>query len=266
MNLLLQQYNLPGLALSAWQGNPLSVLLAFVLGAVVGELTWRWSSDFPLTMLKGWHVEALSLLGLSAEQYPLEKLEAYSQWFPTSRPSARFNKFRVFMWGLCGALMAITAARFCLAHFGWVSWCWVILTLVLAGVDVKSKLLPDVLVYILLWSGLLFNTLPVSTVGLGSAVWGAFAAYAGLWLFYHLFKLLTGKEGMGFGDFKLLAAFGAWFGANAILPILVLSCVVGSVVGIIGLATKVLTRDNPIPFGPYLAGAGWVWMIVAWTP
>ena len=96
------------------------------------------------------------------------------------------------------------------------------------------------------------------TVPLPSALWGALAGYLALWGVYWLFKLTTGKEGMGYGDFKLLAAIGAWVGLKGILPTILVSSLVGAVVGSIWLAMKGRDRGTPIPFGPYLAIAGWI--------
>jgi leader peptidase (prepilin peptidase)/N-methyltransferase len=107
----------------------------------------------------------------------------------------------------------------------------------------------------LLWVGLLANSVHVF-VSLRDAVWGAAAGYLFLWLVYWAFKLIRGKEGMGYGDFKLLAALGAWFGWQMLLPIILLSAVVGSLVGISLVVARRLGQATPIPFGPYLAGAG----------
>jgi leader peptidase (prepilin peptidase)/N-methyltransferase len=109
----------------------------------------------------------------------------------------------------------------------------------------------------LLWLGLLINSQGLFT-DLESAVYGAVAGYLSLWSVYWLFKLLTGKEGMGYGDFKLLAALGAWLGVQNILLIVLLSSVVGAVVGIAGILILGRDKNLPIPFGPYLAAAGWI--------
>jgi leader peptidase (prepilin peptidase)/N-methyltransferase len=123
------------------------------------------------------------------------------------------------------------------------------------GIDLRTTLLPDQLTLPLLWIGLLASLAGVYVDPL-QAILGAVAGYLSLWSVYWLFKLVTGKEGMGYGDFKLLAALGAWCGAGAILPILLISSVVGAVIGSIWLAIKGRDRATPIPFGPYLAIAG----------
>jgi leader peptidase (prepilin peptidase)/N-methyltransferase len=130
----------------------------------------------------------------------------------------------------------------------------------LAGIDLRTSLLPDQLTLPLLWIGLLASliTLYVDPV---SAILGAAVGYLSLWSVYWLFKLLTGKEGMGYGDFKLLAALGAWCGIQAVLPIVLISSLVGAVIGSIWLAIKGRDHATPIPFGPYLAIAGWIQFI-----
>jgi leader peptidase (prepilin peptidase)/N-methyltransferase len=127
----------------------------------------------------------------------------------------------------------------------------------LTFIDADTTLLPDSLTLPLLWAGLLLNT-GGTFAPLSEAVIGAAAGYLILWTIYWLFKLATGKEGMGYGDFKLLAALGAWFGWKMLLPILLLSSVVGATVGIILLVLARRGRDIPIPFGPYLAAAGFI--------
>ena len=130
----------------------------------------------------------------------------------------------------------------------------------LALIDADTYYLPDAMTLPLLWLGLLLNTQAV-LVDLESAVWGAIAGYLSLWSVFQLFKLLTGKEGMGFGDFKLLAALGAWLGWQSLPTIVILSSFVGAVVGIALIALAGRDRARPIPFGPYLAAAGWLTLV-----
>jgi len=124
-------------------------------------------------------------------------------------------------------------------------------------IDYDTKTLPDDLTYPLLWLGLLIN-LNGTIVPLRDAVIGAMAGYVSLWAVYWLFKLVTGKEGMGYGDFKLLAALGAWMGWAMLPTIIILSSVVGAVVGVSLIVFARRDRNNPIPFGPYLAAAGMI--------
>lgn len=127
----------------------------------------------------------------------------------------------------------------------------------LTFIDVDHQLLPDTITLPLLWLGLLFNLFGTFT-SLHSAVIGAIAGYLSLWLVFHGFKLLTGKEGIGYGDFKLLAALGAWLGWQFLPAIVLLSSLVGAVVGISLMLLKKQQQEQAIPFGPYLAAAGWL--------
>jgi leader peptidase (prepilin peptidase)/N-methyltransferase len=124
-------------------------------------------------------------------------------------------------------------------------------------IDIDHQILPDAMTLSLMWLGLLLN-IDHTFVDLQSAVIGAIAGYLSLWSVYWLFKLATGKEGMGFGDFKLLAALGAWFGWQFLPMIILLSSLVGAVVGIAGIIILGRDKNIPIPFGPYLAAAGWI--------
>jgi leader peptidase (prepilin peptidase)/N-methyltransferase len=134
------------------------------------------------------------------------------------------------------------------------------LLIAMTFIDADTKLLPDDLTLLLLWCGLLVN-LSGTFVPLKDAVIGAAAGYLVLWSVYWLFKLVTGKEGMGYGDFKLLAALGAWLGWKMLPVIILLSSVVGAVVGIGLILLTKRGRDNPIPFGPYLAAAGLITLL-----
>jgi len=130
----------------------------------------------------------------------------------------------------------------------------------LAGIDLRTMYLPDSITLPLLWLGLLLGLGEVF-VDPDAAILGAVAGYLSLWSVYWLFKLATGKEGMGYGDFKLLAAIGAWGGAQAILPTVLLSSLVGAIIGSAVLLAQGRDRATPIPFGPYLAIAGWIQFI-----
>jgi leader peptidase (prepilin peptidase)/N-methyltransferase len=133
----------------------------------------------------------------------------------------------------------------------------------LTFIDADTTLLPDDLTLPLLWGGLLVNLAGLLPgVTLRDAVLGAVAGYLALWLIYWVFKLATGKEGMGYGDFKLLAALGAWLGWKALLPIVLISSIVGAVVGIVLMVLARRGREVPIPFGPYLAAAGFITLML----
>ena len=144
------------------------------------------------------------------------------------------------------------------ALFGALLFTWALIALTM--IDVDHQLLPDEITLPLLWLGLLLNTQAVY-VDLPSAVIGAVSGYLILWSVYWLFKLITGKEGMGYGDFKLLAALGAWMGWQSLHMIILMSSLVGACVGIALLLFKRQGRDVPIPFGPYLAAAGWITLL-----
>jgi leader peptidase (prepilin peptidase)/N-methyltransferase len=156
--------------------------------------------------------------------------------------------------------------------FGWQGFGAIVLTcflVALSGIDLRTQLLPDQLTLTLLWLGLIAS-IDALYLPAKPAVVGAVIGYLSLWSVWWLFKQLTGKEGMGHGDFKLLAALGAWVGLQGILPTILLSSLVGAIVGSIWLAAKGRDRATPIPFGPYLAAAGWIvffwgdWMVDAY--
>jgi leader peptidase (prepilin peptidase)/N-methyltransferase len=171
---------------------------------------------------------------------------------------------------LTGVTTAIVAWQL---GFGWPAACAIVVTwflIALTFIDLDHQLLPDSLTLPLLWLGLLASltgwasarhALPSDPV---SAIGGAVIGYLSLWTVYHLFRLLTGKEGMGYGDFKLLAAMGAWLGWQLLLPIVLMSATVGAIVGIALIALRRQQLGNHIPFGPFLAIASWVAML--WGP
>lgn len=165
---------------------------------------------------------------------------------------------------LLTALLAMASVwRF---GFGWQGFGAVLFScylVALSGIDLRTRLLPDQLTLPLMWLGLI-GSLDNLYMPAKPALLGAIAGYVSLWLVWWLFKQVTGKEGMGRGDFKLLAAIGAWVGLNGVLPTLLLSSVVGAVIGSIWLATQGRDRATPIPFGPYLAIAGWI--VFFWGP
>jgi leader peptidase (prepilin peptidase)/N-methyltransferase len=160
-------------------------------------------------------------------------------------------------------LSALVAWKF---GFVWYAAAALLLTwmlVALTGIDIDHQLLPDSMTLPLVWLGLLLSlAAPVPGIGLPvdprSSIIGAAAGYLSLWSVYHVFRLLTGKEGMGYGDFKLLAALGAWFGWQMLLPIILLAAFTGAVIGVLMIVLRGRDRNIPIPFGPYLAAAGWI--------
>jgi leader peptidase (prepilin peptidase) / N-methyltransferase len=159
------------------------------------------------------------------------------------------------------------------ALFAWCGWTWGLapvalawcafsaVIVALAMIDWDTTLLPDDLTLPLLWSGLAVAALQIGSVSLPAAFWGAVGGYLSLWLIYWAFKLLTGKEGMGYGDFKLFAALGAWFGWQALVPVILMASVIGAIVGIAMKFSTGLREGGYVPFGPFLAGAGITAMI-----
>ncbi len=133
--------------------------------------------------------------------------------------------------------------------------------LALAVIDWDTTLLPDDITLPLLWAGLIAAALQWTSVSLPASLWGVVAGYVSLWLIYWAFKLVTGKEGMGYGDFKLFAALGAWFGWQALVPIILMASVIGALVGIGMKFSTGLREGGYVPFGPFLAGAGLTAMI-----
>ncbi|MDO4769402.1 MAG: A24 family peptidase [Brachymonas sp.] len=166
-------------------------------------------------------------------------------------------------------LVTALVAGWCVHHYGlqWQALAWFFFgaTLIcLTLIDWDTTYLPDSLTLPLLWAGLLLATVNATGISLNSAVWGAAIGYLSLWSIYWAFKLLTGKEGMGFGDFKLFAALGAWFGVTALIPIILMAAVIGSIIGIVMKFGGQLREGGYVPFGPFLAlGGAVVWFFGA---
>ncbi len=168
-------------------------------------------------------------------------------------------------------LMTAVLAAICAWHFGvgWEALMAIILTVTLiavAMIDADTQLIPDSIVLPLMWLGLamsLFHSISGGTLFISptDAIVGAMAGYLTLWSVFWLFKLVTGKDGMGYGDFKLLAALGAWLGWQQLPIIILMSAVVGAVINIVMIVARGKDRSIPIPFGPYLAAAGWITML-----
>ncbi|MGE8154294.1 prepilin peptidase [Pseudomonas vancouverensis] len=257
------------------------VVLTGVIGLLVGSflnvLVWR----LPKMLEREWRVQAHEILGLPAEL----PQPTYNLFLPHSHCPHCGHTIRavenipvlsyLFLRGRCAACSAPISKRYPLTElacallsagvawhfgFGWQAGMVLLLSwglLAMCLIDAEHQVLPDVLVLPLLWLGLIVNSFGLF-VTLPEALWGAIAGYAVLWSVFWLFKLLTGKEGMGHGDFKLLAMLGAW-GGWQILPLTVLlSSVLGVIFGTIYLRLRNAKTSTPIPFGPYLAIAGWI--------
>jgi leader peptidase (prepilin peptidase) / N-methyltransferase len=185
----------------------------------------------------------------------------------------------LFLRGKCSSCGTSISVRYPMvelatgALFAWCGWAWGLapvalvwcafsaVIVALAMIDWDTTLLPDDLTLPLLWGGLAVAALQIGSVSLPAAFWGAVGGYLSLWLIYWAFKLLTGKEGMGYGDFKLFAALGAWFGWQALVPVILMASVIGAIVGIAMKFSTGLREGGYVPFGPFLAGAGITAMI-----
>lgn len=257
------------------------VLSALVLGLLVGSFLNVVVYRLPLMMQRDWRLQAREVLELPAEQ-PAEPFDLAR---PASACPACGHKIRAWeniplvSWlvlrGKCSSCKAPISKRYPLVelaagllsayvawHFGfsWQAAAIMLLTwglLAMSLIDADHQLLPDSLVLPLLWGGLIVNSQGLFAP-LEAALWGAVAGYLSLWSVYWLFKLLTGKDGMGYGDFKLLAMIGAWGGWQVLPLTILLSSVVGAVLGSILLRMRNAEGGTTIPFGPYLAIAGWV--------
>lgn len=262
---------------AAWLG------FALILGLLIGSFLNVVIHRLPLMMQSEWHRDCRELLALTPEQPeasgPFNLLRPRSACPHCQTPIKSWQNIPVVSWLLlrgkcasCGHAISIqyplvellsgtltllaawqlgvTATTLAVWLLGW--------TLIAAAlIDLKTTLLPDILTLPLLWLGLLLALLGIGTpLSLKEAVIGAMAGYLTLWSVYWLFKLATGREGMGYGDFKLLAALGAWLGWQQLPLILLLSAGVGAVIGIGMILFLKHDKRIPIPFGPYLASAG----------
>jgi len=266
--------------------NPAALILVCVLfGLLVGSFLNVVIHRIPKMMEATWRQEARELLEQPApkgeETPPLFNLVTPGSHCPHCNHRIRwYENVPVVSWALlkgrCSGCKAAISKRYpiielltalvaglCAWRFGYDPWLIFMLygsftLLALAVIDLDTTLLPDDLTYPLLWAGLLAAVLGISPVSLSDAVIGAMAGYLALWSLYWVFKLLTGKEGMGYGDFKLLAALGAWLGWQYLPVVVLLSSVVGLVFAVSMMASGSVKRDQGIPFGPYLAIAGWI--------
>ena len=232
----------------------------------------------PLMLEQGWKAESAELLGVPVpETAPLSLSQPRSRCPSCGHAIPWYENIPLASWlwlrGRCSTCRVAISPRYPLVELGtallfglvgWrfgaqpatLLWCGFGAVLVaLAGIDWDTTLLPDGLTLPLLWAGLVAAALGW-TIPLGDALWGAVGGYLSLWTVYWLFKIATGKEGMGFGDFKLLAALGAWLGVKMLLPILLAASIIGAIVGIAMKLRAGLREGRYVPFGPFLAGAG----------
>lgn len=275
----------------------LFIALSFIFAATIGSFLNVVIHRFPVMMKREWqqecnqylqeyHEDIVKKIGIEQLNKPIDAFpEKYNLVVPGSAcPKCKtsikpWHNLPLLGWlmlkGKCAACHAPISARYPIIefvtglliatlawHFG-PSWQFIfasILTFVLValtGIDIDEMLLPDQMTLPLLWLGLIIN-LNHTFASPTDAIIGAAAGYLSLWSIFWLFKILTGKEGMGYGDFKLLAVFGAWLGWQMLPLVILLSSLVGAVVGITMIVSKRLKQGNPIPFGPYIAAAGWI--------
>ena len=253
------------------------------LGLMIGSFLNVVIHRVPLMMERAWKLDSAETLGVPIDAPALITLSTPRSRCPSCGHAIPWYEnipVLSYAWlrGRCSACKTHISARYPFVelltgtlfaaigwHFGAVPaallWCGFAAALVaLAGIDWDTTLLPDSLTLPLLWAGLIASALGW-TVPLQSALWGAVVGYLSLWTVYWLFKLTTGKEGMGFGDFKLLAALGAWLGLKMILPVLLAASIIGAIVGIGMKFGGQLREGRYVPFGPFLAGAGLVVML-----
>ncbi|WP_461520111.1 prepilin peptidase [Porticoccus sp.] len=259
---------------------PVIFLFGLMIGSFLNVVIYR----LPLQLSTAWKRDALDFLGMEPELHPGN----INIVFPAShcpKCGAEVKPWHnipllsyLLLKGKCAScaspislqyplveLVCALMTTFVVYHFGLTTegmlallFSWALLAL--TGIDFNEQLLPDNITLPLLWLGLLVN-LNNTFTSLENAVLGAVLGYLSLWWIFWLFKLLTGKEGMGHGDFKLLAALGAWLGWQQLLLIILLSSLVGAIVGIALILMTGRDRQIPIPFGPYLATAGWIALV-----
>jgi leader peptidase (prepilin peptidase) / N-methyltransferase len=271
----------------------------FLLGLIVGSFLNVVIYRLPLILEREWRSQAAEVLSTGTASTrgatPAAPLERFTLSTPRSAcpeckaPITALQNIPIISWlvlrGRCTSCKAKISARYPLIELttgilsAWVAWhfgfgapaaCALLVTwalIALTGIDIDHQLLPDNITLPLMWAGLVAAVamgpiagamLPVSPK---DAIIGAAAGYISLWLVFHAFKLVTGKEGMGYGDFKLFAALGAWLGWKVLPLVIVLSAATGAVLGILMIALQRRDRRAPMPFGPYLAAAGWLAMM-----
>jgi leader peptidase (prepilin peptidase)/N-methyltransferase len=258
-----------------WLDAGLLGLMGLLIGSFLNVVVYR----LPLMLEQQWKAEGAELMELELPEQP-----AFNLAVPRSRCPhcghliAWYENIPVLSYlalrGTCSACKARISLRYplvelsvaalffyCIWTFGanptGLVWCAFSATLLtLALIDWDTTLLPDDLTLPLLWLGLVAAALHWIPVSLNDALWGAVAGYMSLWLVYWGFKLATGKEGMGYGDFKLFAALGAWFGWQTLIPMILMASVIGAVIGIAMKFNSSLREGGYVPFGPFLAGAG----------
>lgn len=272
-------------------GIGLVSVFAIIIGLIFGSFLNVVIHRLPKMLMREWSHDCINFLGEQDENFTYKKTTAitpYNLALPASSCPNCHHKITVFenipvlsyifLKGRCSECKTGISIRYPLIellsgvltlivvlHFGLTLQALFALLLTwnliaLSGIDFDHQYLPDSLTLPFIWLGLFLNSFNLYT-DINSAVIGAIAGYLSLWSIYHLFKLITKKEGMGFGDFKLLAVFGAWFGWQSLAAIIMLSSIAGAIIGIALILFKNQSLGKKIPFGPYLAIAGWIFML-----
>jgi leader peptidase (prepilin peptidase)/N-methyltransferase len=261
------------------------VLLGFIVGSFLNVVIYR----LPIMMEREWRQQCAELMSPDPGVCASTPAERFNLWSPRSCCPHCGHLIRavenipllsfLLQGGRCRhcqtpiswryplvELLASMVSGLAASHFGFAPLAlmaavlgWALIAL--SFIDLDHYLLPDDITLPLLWAGIALNFSGVLPIGLHDSAGGAILGYVLLWSVYRLFKALTGKEGMGYGDFKLLAALGAWMGWQMIPLIIVLASAVGAVLGIAAIVLVQRDRRKPIPFGPYLACAGWIAML-----
>ena len=262
-----------------------------VLGALVGSFLNVVIHRLPRMLERRWSEECAALhadLAPGATNPPAEGV-TYNLMVPGSACPHCGHQIRwyeniplisyAFLRGQCSSCAASISLRYPMVElctallFAWCGWRWGLswealawagfsaALVALTGIDWDTTLLPDDITLPLLWAGLVLSAMGILSVPLKDSLWGAVGGYLSLWLVYWAFKLATGKEGMGYGDFKLFAALGAWFGWSALIPLILMASVIGAITGIGIKLFSQLREGGYVPFGPFLALAGLTAMI-----
>ncbi|KRB35453.1 MULTISPECIES: A24 family peptidase [unclassified Acidovorax] len=274
------------MVLEAWLDAAIGGVIGLLVGSFLNVVIYR----LPKMMERQWAAELAQVEASNQGKEPPEDTQlTFNLMTPRSRCPACGHLVRwhenipvlsyLFLRGRCSSCKTRISPRyplvelatgalffFCLHRWGLtpagLAWCGFSAALVaLAFIDWDTTLLPDDITLPLLWAGLLASAMQWTNVPLYASVMGAAAGYLSLWLVYWGFKLATGKEGMGYGDFKLFAALGAWFGWQALVPIILMSSVIGAIIGIAMKIFSSLREGGYIPFGPFLVGAGFTAMV-----
>jgi leader peptidase (prepilin peptidase)/N-methyltransferase len=263
----------------------------FVLGLLVGSFLNVVIYRLPVMLDREWRAQAAEYASSTAttviSEPPTTATEPFNLVVPRSAcphckaPITAWQNIPVMSWlalrGRCAACKGPISPRYPAVELAtgilsaWAAWHFAVAVtwtlIALTGIDIDHQLLPDNITLPLLWAGLLAavfigpiggSVLPVSP---NDAIIGAAAGYLSLWFVFHAFRLITGKEGMGYGDFKLFGAFGAWMGWKVLPLIILLSAATGAILGIAMIVFRGRDRAAPMPFGPYLAAAGWIAML-----